>query len=65
MFKILLFLLRLVAPVLVAFIVVKILAWRSTGWLKKTLNAFATGLLWLLVPLLSLKALTMWLVHQS
>lgn len=65
MFKILLLLLRWVAPTLVAFVVVKVLAWKSTGWRKKALNAISNGLLWLLIPLLSLKAFTMWLMHQN
>lgn len=65
MFKILLILLKLPIPLLIVFLVVKFLAWKATGWPKKILNGLAVGVFWLLVPVVLLKAVTMWMMHQS
>lgn len=48
---------KIFGAVLIAFLIMKVLAWITTGRKKRVFHALATGLLWLGIPLSALKVL--------
>lgn len=65
MIPLLIFVMRLFLPVLIIFMLVKVLAWKTRGRAKNAFNAIAGGLLWLLVPLVAFKILVSYVIHHN